>query len=53
MSERDGRFVVCGLSDAEKKVLRITLIYKLWPSYSTKQEAIEAIKRGDARSISA
>ncbi len=44
VSQVNGRMVFCNASDYEKETLRITRLDLLWPIYSSRREALAAIR---------
>ncbi|MEZ6054011.1 MAG: STAS domain-containing protein [Planctomycetaceae bacterium] len=44
LNERSGQFALAGLSPYCDEVLAVTNLNKLWPSYETTEEAVEAIR---------
>jgi anti-anti-sigma factor len=44
LSVRNGRMAFCNVSAHEKEILRITKLDHLWPIFSSRSEALEAVK---------
>jgi anti-sigma B factor antagonist len=42
--ERDGHMAFCGVSDHEREVLKITHLDGLWPIFSSREEALKAVR---------
>jgi anti-anti-sigma factor len=47
VKERDGHMALCGLSDLEKEILKVTHLYGLWPICPSRQEALKVIELQD------
>ena len=45
VKQRDGRFILCGLSPNPREVLHATQLDRLWEIYTTHDEAERAIRR--------
>lgn len=45
LEKRGGRFCLCGVTTYCAEVLRVTRLDQLWPMYSTRDEAVEALAR--------
>jgi anti-anti-sigma factor len=41
---RNGRMAFCNVSAHEEEILQITNLDQMWPTYSSKNEALEAVK---------
>lgn len=46
--KHDGHFAICGLSSLSIELLRVVKLNRLWPSYSSLDEAIDAVEGGNA-----
>jgi anti-anti-sigma factor len=42
---RSGRMAFCNVSEKGRKVLRVTQLDRLWPVYSSREEAVEGVSR--------
>jgi anti-anti-sigma factor len=41
--QQNGRMAFCNVSDHEKEILRVTNLDRLWPIFSSRSEALEAL----------
>lgn len=48
LQERDGKLALCGLSEFCQEVLHTTRLDSLWPSFETRQAAIESFQNAEA-----
>jgi anti-anti-sigma factor len=44
VSTRHGRMAFCNVSDHEKEILRITKLDHSWPIFSSRREAVDAVR---------